>query len=69
MISFVGVSVAIPLAISFATSFINMINSNVKATVHIQLLNNATADKIVYIVIFILLAIPVWKIRMEKLNS
>lgn len=26
-------------------------------------------DKIVYIVIFILLAIPVWKIRMEKLNS
>lgn len=69
VISFVGVSVAIPLAISFATSFINMINSNVKVTDHIQLLNNATADKIVYIVIFVLLAIPVWNIRMEKLNS
>jgi putative conjugative transposon membrane protein len=59
VISFMGVSVVIPLAISFATSFINMINSNVKATNHIQLFNNATADKIVYIVMFILLAIPV----------
>lgn len=69
VISFVRVSVAIPLAISFATLFIKMINSNVKTTDNIQLLNNATAVKIVYIVIFILLAIPVWKIRMEKLNS
>lgn len=69
VISFLGVSAAIPLAISFATTLINMINSNVKSTEHIQLLNNATADKIVYIVIAILISIPVWNVRMQKLNS
>lgn len=69
IISVIGVSVAIPLAISFFTAVVNMFNSNIKATNHIQLLNNPTADKIVYIVIFVLLAIPVWNIRMEKLNS
>lgn len=69
IISVVGVSVAIPLAISFSTAVVNMFNSNIRATNHIQLLNNPTADKIVYIVIFVLLAIPVWNVRMEKLNS
>lgn len=68
-ITFIGVSVAIRLATSFATSFINVFNSNFKPTNHIQLLNNVTADKIVYILIAILIAIPVWNVRMEKLNS
>lgn len=68
-ITFIGVSVAISLATSFATSFINIFNSNFKPTNHILLLNNVTADKVVYIVIAILIAIPVWNVRMEKLNS
>lgn len=69
IISVIGVSVALPLAISFSTAVVNMFNSNIKATDHIQLLNNLTADNIVYIVIFVLFAIPVWNARMEKLNS
>lgn len=69
IISVIGVSVAVPLAISFATATINMFNSNIKTTEHIQLLNNDLADKIVYIVIFVLLAIPVWQTRMEKLDN
>lgn len=68
-ITFLGVFVAIRLATSFATSFINIFNSNFKPTDHIQLLNNVTVDKVVYIFLAILIAIPVWNVRMEKLNS
>ncbi|NEW62320.1 hypothetical protein GMA11_07065 [Granulicatella sp. zg-ZJ] len=69
VISVIGLSVVIPLAISFSTAVINMFNSNIKATDHMQLLNNTIADKIVYILVIVLLAIPVWNSKIEKLNS
>ena len=68
-ITFIGVSVTIRLATSFTTSFINIFNSNFKPKDHIQLLNNVIADKVVYLVIAILIAILVWNLGMEKLNS